>query len=498
MFSISGGTSMKVLIPFGAIHRFSATCLMLLASSTSILAAEGDRPPNFLLILGDDMGVETLSSYNLNEFAALTPTLNKLSAEGIRFNNMWSQPVCSPTRATVMTGRYGFRNKVGHAIVSPRQEEVERAVPDKPEGSPREDDRQSPFSPNSPPGLSLDEFTLPMALKADPALGYEAAAFGKWHLSDASNGYEKHPIHAGFDYFAGTAIGGIESFFAYSKQINGELTSGSTVYAATDKVNDAIQWISERDADQPWLTYLAFNLPHSPFHLPPLDLLEDENARNLDPYSDEVNTNQHPYFRGMMEAMDTEIGRLLDSLSDEARANTYVIFLGDNGTTREAVTTPFDSERAKGTVYQGGVNVPFIITGPGIEGGRVSDAILNSVDIYATLLDLASIDLATTVPSDVNFDSISFAQLLHDPESQPLRNFAYADLFAPNRPTLRTIRNESYKLLVMDDVEELYNLDDDPYEHNNLLLAELSVSARENLENLKLRMQILLASEQDI
>jgi arylsulfatase B len=484
-----------VLFRTSLIQQTTIIGLFVLGAVGSVLAAEGDTPPNFLLILGDDMGVETLSCYNLNDHAALTPTLDSLCADGVRFNNMWSQPVCSPTRATVMTGRYGFRNKVGHAIISPKQEDVPRATPAKPEGAPREDDRQSPYSPFSPPGLSLDEFTLPMALKADSAMGYEAGAFGKWHLSDASNGYEKHPILAGFDYFAGTAIGGIESFFAYSKQVNGELTSGSTVYAATDKVNEAIRWISERDPDKPWLTYLAFNLPHSPFHLPPLDLINDEETRQLDPYSDVVNTAPYPYFRGMMEAMDTELGRLLDSLSDEVRANTYVIFLGDNGTTREAVTAPFDSARSKGTVYQGGVNVPFIITGPGIEGGRVSDAILNSVDIYATLLDLASISLETAVPSDVNFDSISFAPLLHNPEALPLRDFAYADLFAPNRPTLRTIRSETYKLLVMDAVEELYNLDEDPYEHNNLLQADLSDEAQAGYENLKLRMQLLLASE---
>jgi arylsulfatase B len=487
---------MKGSFPSGLFQRAAISGLLLFTALGSALAQEGETPPpNFLLILGDDMGVETLASYQLNDSVALTPNLDRLAAEGIRFNNMWSQPVCSPTRATVMTGRYGFRNKVGHAVISPTQETVERAVPVKPDGAPREDDRQTPYSPFSPPGLSLNEFTLPMALKSDSAMGYEAGAFGKWHLSDESNGYEKHPILAGFDYFAGTAIGGIESFFAYSKQVNGELTSGSTVYAATDKVNEAIRWISERDSDRPWLTYLAFNLPHSPFHLPPLDLLHDENTRGLDPQSNAVNTAPHPYFRGMMEAMDTEIGRLLDSLPDEVRANTYVIFLGDNGSTREAVTAPFDSARAKGTIYQGGVNVPFIITGPGIEGGRVSDAILNSVDIYATLLDLASISLDTALPRDVNFDSVSFAPLLHDPEAQPLRDFAYADLFAPERTTLRTIRTESYKLLVIGDVEELYNLDEDPYEHNNLLLADLSDNAQENYENLKLRMQLLLASE---
>ena len=462
----------------------------------SVMAAEGDGPPpNFLLILGDDMGVETLSSYNLNDSAALTPNLDRLAAEGIRFNNMWSQPVCSPTRATVMTGRYGFRNKVGHAIISPTQEEYARPVPEKPENAHREDDRQSPYSPFSPPGLSLDEFTLPMALKADPELGYEAGAFGKWHLSDDSNGYEKHPILAGFDYFAGTAIGGIESFFAYSKQINGEITSGSTVYAATDKVNEAIHWISERDPDRPWLAYLAFNLPHSPFHLPPLDLISDEETRSLDPYSNAVNTDQHPYFRGMMEAMDTEIGRLLESLSEEDRENTYVIFLGDNGTSREVVTPPFDNDRAKGTVYQGGVNVPFIITGPGIENGRVSDAILNSVDIYATLLDLASIRIETALPSTVNFDSISFAPLLLDTQAVPLRDFAYADLFAPSRPTQRTIRTKSYKLVDMGGEEELFNLDQDPYEHNNLLFSDLSEDALENYNDLKLRMKLLLESE---
>lgn len=451
-------------------------------------------PPNFLLILGDDMGVETLPCYGVGSNTAVTPTLDSLCDEGVRFDNMWSQPVCSPTRATVMTGRYGFRTGIGHAITLPK--EYELAVPDKPEGAHRESDRRSPVTV-SPPGLSLDELTLPLALKSNPELGYEAGAFGKWHLADASNGYEKHPILAGFDYFAGNSVGALESYFAYSKQINGEATPGSTVYVGKDKVNEAIRWISERDPSRPWLTYLAFNLPHSPFHLPPLDLLNSE-ARELDPFSDDVNTAPLPYFQAMVEAMDTQIARVINALSAEQRRNTYVIFLGDNGTSRDSVSLPFEDRRVKSTVYQGGVNVPFIVTGPGIEGGRVSDALLNSVDVYTTILDLASIDVDAVKPADKTVDGVSFAAVLNDADAQPARDFAYADVFSPVKPTSRAIRTETYKLLVIDGVEELYNLKEDPYEHNNLLSADLSVDARKNYDDLKSRMQALLATEPDL
>lgn len=448
--------------------------------------------PNFLVIVGDDMGVETLASYGLNDNTAVTPTLDNLGETGIHFDNMWSQPVCSPTRATVMTGRYGFRTGVGFAIETPP--DVEKIVPQKPAGAHFEppSNRLGRAPRPSVHGLGLDEFTLPMALKSDPSLGYETAAIGKWHLSDAGNGYEKHPLHAGFDHFAGSAIGGLESYFAFSKQVDGEETEGSTVYSTTDKVDSAIDWLQGRDDNNPWFVWLSFNNPHSPYHLPPLELLHSD-AKNLDPEA--VAENPHAYFKAQLEALDTEVGRLLGSLTTEQRDNTYVIFMGDNGTSRGALQLPFHSERGKDTVYQGGLNVPFMVSGPGIEAGRTSDALLNTVDLYATFLELAGIDVENAVPDDREFDSISFAPLLLDPQATPAREFAFADIFSPWRDPSRAIRNATHKLVDIEGTEELYNLVEDPYEHNNLLASDLSAEDQRQHDQLKAKMMALLASE---
>lgn len=448
--------------------------------------------PNFLVLVGDDMGVETLASYGLNDDTAVTPTLDNLSTSGIRFNNMWSQPVCSPTRATVMTGRYGFRTGVGFAIETPP--DVEKIVPAKPADAHFEppSNRLGRAPRPSVPGLGLDEFTLPMALKSDPTLAYETAAIGKWHLSDHGNGYEKHPLRAGFDHFAGSAIGGLESYFAFSKQVDGEETQGSTVYSTTDKVNSAIDWLQGRDDDSPWFVWLSFNNPHSPYHLPPTELLHSD-AKYLDPNA--VADNPHAYFKAQLEALDTEVGRLLSSMSEEQRQNTYVIFLGDNGTSRGALQPPFHSGRGKDSVYQGGLNVPFIVSGPGIEAGRVSDALLNTVDLYATFLELAGIDVESTVSGDREFDSVSFAPLLQDPNATPARDFAFADIFSPWREPSRAIRNATHKLVDIEGAEELYNLAEDPYEYHNLLARELSGEDQRQYDQLKSRLIALLASE---
>ena len=238
--------------------------------------------------------------------------------------------------------------------------------------------------------------------------------------------------------------------------------------------------------------WLSFDNPHSPYHLPPVELLHSD-AKYLDP--DAVAENPHAYFKAQLEAVDTEVGRLLSSMSEKQRDNTYVIFLGDNGTSRGVLQPPFHSRRGKDTVYQGGLNVPFIFTGPDIEAGRVSDAIINTVDLYATFLDLAGIDVERTVPDDREFDSISFAPLLHDPDATPSRDFAFADIFSPWREPSRAIRNASHKLVDIEGTEELYNLVDDPYEYNNLLADELSVEEKRHYDELKSRVTALLASE---
>jgi arylsulfatase A-like enzyme len=190
--------------------------------------------------------------------------------------------------------------------------------------------------------------------------------------------------------------------------------------------------------------------------------------------------------------MDTQIGRLLASMDATVRDNTYVIFLGDNGTSGGQVRAPFQNGRAKGTIYQGGVNTPLIITGPGIEPGFEPDALVNSSDLFVTIMEMAGIDPDETVPGDVVHDSVSFFPVLSDPNGSSPRDWVYVDEFFGGFAGVETadyaMRNERYKLLRFEGEEEFYDLQDDPFEHENLLVGELS--AEQQAEYLTLQEQI--------
>ena len=181
----------------------AALCFLPISWSTASAA------PNILLIIGDDMGVEALASYGLSEDAPATPALDRLARDGVRFTNFWAQPVCSPTRATVITGRYGFRTGIGRPVGGgpmPPPPEVPAGSPAESRNEPNPASAEDRALPR--PFLLPDEFTLPMALKGDTDIGYATAAFGKWHLAGPGNGWTDHPNLAGFDHFAGLMGGG--------------------------------------------------------------------------------------------------------------------------------------------------------------------------------------------------------------------------------------------------------------------------------------------------
>ena len=459
----------------------AAAASSLLLGLSGIVAAA----PNVLLIIGDDMGVETLASYGVGENPPATAALDELAREGVRFTNVWSQPACSPTRATMITGRYGFRTGVGLAVgFGPTM----AAPPDKPAWAAAEraartrtSDRAAVrASREARPALLPDEFTLPMALKQSNDLGYATAAIGKWHLADASNGWIEHPNRVGFDHYSGLITGTPPSYFTWNKVVNGEV-SGTTGYAPADKADDAIRWIDQQ-GDDPWFLWFAFNLPHVPLHVPPAETWQSDYS-HIDPQSlppeqsREYFSETYPYFFAMIEAMDTQIGRLLASLDPEVRDNTYVIFLGDNGS--GVVSAPFQSGQAKGTVYEGGINVPMIVTGPGVARGGVSEALVNTTDLFVTIMEMAGIDPEDAIPGEVTHDSMSFFPALSDPDAPTGREWLYADYFVGGLPGVAdgdyAMRGDRYKLLRYRGSEELYDLERDPYEHDNLLTGELSV-----------------------
>ena len=298
--------------------------LFLLATAFAISA--NAAPQNILLIIADDYGIDSSSLYNTNAAASQppTPNINALAQSGVLFRNAYVNPVCSPTRSCLITGRYGFRTGIGDVIASA-----------------------------SSPTLSASELTLPDAFAANASLGYQLASFGKWHLA---NGINTPGTIGGWPHFAGSLQGAITSYTNWTKTVNGVSTAGYTNYATTDLVNDASAWIQARGTNN-WFAWIAFNAPHTPLHLPPTNLCP--HYATLSGTSIDISTNPRKYFEAMVEALDTEIGRLLESVN---RTNTHIIFLGDNGT-QSVVQPPFPSNRGKNTLYEGGTHVPFIIVG---------------------------------------------------------------------------------------------------------------------------------------
>jgi arylsulfatase A-like enzyme len=494
--------------------RFLCASLVIgaMASSAQVLAqAGGDTAsqPNILVVIGDDMGVETLEHYGIGSQTPTTATLDMLADRGVRFSTMWAQPVCSSTRATILTGRYGFRTGVG----GPTGDGAARGFILEPlpvpagvvefggmaggmgmgGGAPG---GMGMGAGGTRWGITLDEYTLTQALETHSSTAYNKAAIGKWHLADVRNGWQDHPNLVGFDHFSGLVRCCVESYFSWIKLVNGEY-SQQTGYAVSDKVDDAISWYDERSDDtDPWLLWLAFNTPHTPIHMPPRHLLQSDHS---DIELDDLLQDQTLYFDAMIEAMDTEIGRLLDHIGPDELENTYVLFIGDNGTGSNVVREPFQPGKAKGSVYNGGVAVPFIVTGPGVAEGKVSDALVNSTDLFATILEMAGMDIDQSIPDGVVLDSVSMMPYLSNPERPSIRDTIYADSFTTTlgvKSGTYAMRGEQYKFLVDQGVEHFFDLGADPYEHVNLLEGELTDAQRNEFESLRNRVDAMHASEQ--
>jgi arylsulfatase B len=423
------------------------TCL-LIVQFVPQATAQGQQ--NVLIILADDMGVEAVGAYGEGMSPPPTPNIDALASTGVLFRNAWSNPNCSPSRAVLLTGRYSFRNTVGTILGGGNM------------------------------GLPTSEITIPEMLALDPGLGYSTACLGKWHLGDHSNGGPLAPNVAGFDHYSGSYSGmfvaaGVpwqQAYFQWNKLTNGVLQR-STTYNTTETVDDALAWIASVAEDGPWLTYVSFCAPHEPFHAPP------RNLHSIDLPMDGPEVDPRPYFEAMVQSMDTEIGRLIAGLGTESE-NTTILFIGDNGTSQYVIEPPYEPTQSKGSPYEGGVNVPIIISGPVTEAvaGSECAALVGLVDVFATVAEIAGVDLNAVLPSDHTLDSVSMVPYLFDPTTPSLRPWIFTELFAPNgtRPVVsdRAIRDSRYKLIRSLNgkgqlKERLFDLQKDPYEQVNLL-----------------------------
>ncbi len=319
-------------------------------------AADSGRPPNVVLILADDLGYADVGFQGLKDFA--TPNIDRLAASGVRFPNGYvSHPYCSPSRAGLLTGRY--QHRFGH-VHNPKFGEGE--------------------------GLPLSETLLPEVLAG---AGYVSGLVGKWHLGDAP---EFHPMERGFNEFFGLLGGGHDYFRSAGEDAREYLipldANGTKVpvegYLTEQLTGAALDFI-RRNATDPFFLYLAYNAPHGPLQAPPellarVDSIPDERRRT---------------YAAMVTALDDGVGEVV-SLVEELglTASTLVVFLSDNGGPTPANASDNSPLRStKGTVYEGGVRVPFVLSWPGrLAPGTEYEPLVSALDIFPTVATVAGIE----------------------------------------------------------------------------------------------------------
>ncbi|MFT5886640.1 MAG: arylsulfatase B [Arcticibacterium sp.] len=373
--------------------------------------------PNILFIVADDLGKDAINGFTEGSIKPNTPNIDAIRNGGLSFDNFWTYPTCTPTRSSIITGKYGYRTGVKGA------------------------------------GDILDqsEITLQKHISDNTNNNYATALIGKWHLS--GNGLGADPESFGIDYFAGLIRGVTDDYYEWKFSEDGVSTE-ETSYA-TEKFTDlSIHWVCEQS--KPWFLWLAYNAPHTPFHAPPSNMHNQGNlpayVKGLDPI---------PYYMAAIEAMDYQIGRLLDNIPADERENTIIIFIGDNGTPNQVAQSPYSSSTAKNTLYQGGVNVPMFISGNSISRLGTDDNLITSTDLFATIAEIAG-----SSTKEIH-DSKSFKSLFTSNENS-IRDYQYSEM-DDGKTDAWTIGNGEYKLIVnTNGNQEMYDLVNDPYEQNNL------------------------------
>ncbi len=468
------------------------------------------KRPNILLIIGDDIGLDVTtdiypglidnlvkqygpSGHNhprYKEIAgrpASTPVLDSLAKGGMRFTQAWTQPFCSPTRTSLLTGLYSYKTGVLDYV----------------------------------DWLSQNHHSFAQDLKDKG--GYSTAIFGKWHMAGLGQNPPypgMKPKEAGFDLFQGNLHGGLATYFEYDYHVQDDTTPpdqyrtekeptrslpgiAPTTFAPVVKTADAIKWITEQETknpDKPWFAWFAFNLSHitgqfkpNPMVIPNADTMDEASRKEMEacmgPDGQFGSANvgacsSQALMRAMTNTMDTMVGRLIETV-DKLDPNTYIIYLGDNGTwwispEMDYIDNMYLTEqgRSKGTAYESGIHVGMAIRGPGIEPDSLSNEWIHNVDLFPTILKLAGLDVPKTVPNRagdamVDVDGVSLTPILFEGAKglrDPDKGYLLSETVNPVKNNLMEVgvRNATYKVICDNNAETdscvFFNLVDDPIE----------------------------------
>jgi arylsulfatase I/J len=423
--------------------KLIAFALLLSLLPAGIAQAATSPKPNIVYILADDLGWKDVGFHGSD---IRTPSLDQLARTGAELTQFYVQPMCTPTRAALMTGRYPLRYGLQTAVI--------------PSGGSY--------------GLATDEWLLPQMLKD---AGYETAIVGKWHLGHAKPAM--WPKQRGFDHAYGPLIGEIDHFKHTSHGVvdwyrnNRQMKEAG--YDSTLFGSDAVRVIERHDTSKPLFLYLAFTAPHTPYQAP---------HQYLDGYQAIPDPARRAY-AGQITAMDDEIGKVVEALDKRGmRDNTLIVFSSDNGGTRSAM---FAGEAAvkgdlppdnrpyrdgKGSNYEGGTRVVALANWPGkVAPGKI-DQMIHVVDVFPTFAHLADGSTAKAKP----LDGLDVWPTISSGAPSPRHEIVYNV-----EPFRAAVREDDWKLVwlsLLPPRVELFDLGHDPSEASNVAEANPAIVAR--------------------
>jgi len=429
----------KYRLPMFSVPWINVLALVVLLSACQS-AKERERPPNLVLIMADDLGFETLGCYGGQSYA--TPHLDRLAAGGMLFEHCYSTPLCTPSRVQIMTGRYNHHNYLAFGM------------------------------------LSRGEATFAHLLQE---AGYATCVVGKWQLYGNAHQRElfdtvgTRPERAGFDEYCLWQIEerGLRFKNPYLETSRRPLQTYEGAYGPDLYTDYALDFI-ERHRDTTFFLYYPMALVHDPFQPTP----ETAGFAAFDPA---VNLNDTTYFPDMMRYMDRLIGRIEDKLAALGlQENTLLLFVGDNGTDRDVVSS-WRGQRIqgnKGYPTEYGTHVPLIASWPGrIAAGSRNPQLVDFTDFLPTLLEAAG----ATPPTTLQLDGLSFYPQMMNAADAPAREWVFCD-YAPRWGRFEPARYVHDKRWKLYEDGRFFDLQNDLMEERPLSREEAPQEGREAWE----------------
>lgn len=440
--------------------HFARTILAVIAvsilASAQVTAAER---PNIIVIVADDLGWADVGYHGGN---IDTPSLDRLAEQGVQLNRFYTTPICSPTRAALMTGRDPMRLGVAYGVIMPWDNI----------------------------GVNPAEHFMPESFGA---AGYQTAMVGKWHLGHAQMTY--HPNERGFEHFYGhlhTEVGFYPPFANVGGkdfQVNGVTADdeGYETYLLADEVS---RYIRERDTQKPFFIYMPFIAPHTPLDapaelqekykdidtdLPPARSNQTDSTRRISKML--MRESARPMYAAVVDGMDQAIGQVLNTLDEEGLSdNTIVLFFSDNGGAAYSYGGADNAplRGGKGETFEGGIRVVSLMRWPDkLQGGQIFDQVMTVMDVFPTLADAAGVDPLNTF----EFDGSSLWSSISEGTTHTREDMI---MFASEIPIYGSFKltafDNTWKLVQEMEQDQLsttvtnylFKIADDPNEYNNL------------------------------